>query len=401
MFRVRPKTREWQAGGSLASLRLQHCLGWLVIGLVGCSPQSPPAPPLVSGESAHAMAEKPAPSPVPASSSAPPPTHTARDTTPLLDALPQLVERLREVPSAACLARRVTPKTKKLDVHRWVDAAGITHYSDRKPPQDARDLRTIAVAREPVVAVQASGYDTNLPGQLQQRAVADALAVERVMHETLGVAMPEGLSLRIVFVRSPQAYANLIEAPELANSAGVYSTATKTIHVRMQASEEADFFVLRHEIVHALVHEAIGDLPVALNEGLAEYFGRYRAAGTGGQVDLAAERGRWMAAAPEGEGSDALVDLLAPEGAAFYRLSDGATAREMRYRRAFALVALLMGDAQGRATLSALLAAQARTPCEPIAVEQWLDRSHPGGLAALAVSWARFMRQPPSDVRAY
>lgn len=335
---------------------------------------------------------------------APAPAQPIAPATGLADALPALIEKLRDAPSAACLARRAAPKASLLDVHRWTDAGGITHYSDQAPPRNARDVRTIAVAAALQVAVQASGYDVNLPDQLQQRAVADALAVERVMHDALGVEMPAGLDLRIVFVQSPQAYAALIKAPELAGSAGAYSTATKTIHVRMQRDDDANFFVLRHEIVHAIVHEAIGDLPVALNEGLAEYFGRYRAAGMGGQVDIGREGDAMIAAAPPRDGAaDALVDLLAPEGEGFYVAGENAAAgtRETRYRRAFALVALLMGSREGRATLSALLAEQARTPCAAVAAERSLDAGYPGGLAALANAWAAFMRDPAAEVRAY
>lgn len=286
-------------------------------------------------------------------------------------------------------------------MQRWTDANGIIHYSDRKPPAGARDLRTITLAREAQVQVQASGYDVNLPDQIQQHAVADALAVERVMHDSLGVAVPQGLGLKIVFVRSPQDYARLIGAPELANSAGAYSAATRTIHIRMQDRDEASFAVLRHEIVHALVHESIGNLPVAINEGLAEYLGRLRLAGSGDQVDLGRERAALIAQAPAGDGSDALVDLLAPEGQAFYAAHGAAASREARYRRAFALVAMLMGSREGRASLTALLAAQAAEPCVPVAVEQWLGGQRPGGLKALAAQWVAFMRNPPTDVRAY
>lgn len=374
----------------------RHC-AWFALALVAaCGSPPPPA-------ASETPAAVPAASAVTASAVADiaAPTSAAALTPSLADAWPMLVESLRER-SPACLARGGATKASRLEVHRWTDAAGIVHYSDREPPRDARGLRTISMAKGSRVAVQASGYDTNLPDQLQQRAESDALAIERVMHDALGVAMPGGLSLRIVFVRSRQAYATLLGAPDLANSAGAYSTATKTIHVFMQASEDADFFVLRHEIVHALVHEAIGDLPVVVNEGLAEYFGRYRVVGMGGQVDLAGERAALQAAAPAGEGAEALVDLLAPEGVGFYaEAAGGKSTREARYRRAFAFVALLMGSQPGRATLSTLLAAQAAHPCEPVAVEQWLDGHYPGGLAAFAAAWARFMREPPAEIRAY
>jgi len=374
-------------------LRFAPCIAAVALCAVAAACNGPVAP-MPSVASAPAAAP---PAPVDAKPAA------AAIEPHLADVPPPPAEVASDAPSAACLAKSASPRPAQTAVQRWTDANGIVHYSDAKPPPNARDLRTIALAKPPEVAVQASGYDVNLPDQVQQRAVADALAVEHVMHDALGVAIPAGLKLRIVFVQSAQAYASLIGAPELAGSAGAYSTATKTIHVRMQGDEEGTAFVLRHEIVHAIVHEAIGNLPVALNEGLAEYFGRYRIAGMGGQVDLGRERAALIAAAPTREGAaDALVDLLAPEGEGFYVASGDATAtREARYRRAFALVALLMGSGEGRTTLSALLAEQAHAPCEAIAAERALDAGYPGGLTALATAWSAFMREPPLEVRAY
>lgn len=306
------------------------------------------------------------------------------------------------VPSAACLANS-TPATapRATAVHRWTDAAGITHYSDQPPPAAARDHRVIAVQGVPPIEVQASGYDANLPDHLQQRAVADALGVQRALHDALGVPAPSGSSLRVVFVRDAATYAQLIGDPALAGSAGAYSTARRTIYVRRQMQDEASFAVLRHEITHALVHESIGNLPTPINEGLAEYFGRYRISGLGGQVDIGADRTAIVAAAPAGDGAEALVDLLARDGADFYALAGDSSTREQRYLRAYALVAMLMRDAPGRAALAAVLSAQRDDPCRPAAAESVLDARYPGGLRALAAAWVDFMRAPPAAIHAY
>lgn len=290
---------------------------------------------------------------------------------------------------------------RSVAVHRWIDAVGITHYSDQPPPQASHDHRLIEVQGLAPIVVRASGYDVNLPDHLQQRAVADALAVQRVLRDALGVAAPLGLTLRVVFVRAPQAYANLIGDPQLASSAGAYSTAQQTIYVRIQAQDEASFAVLRHEITHALVHESIGNLPTPINEGLAEYLGRYPIDGLGGQIDIGADRSAIVGESPAGNGSDALVDLLAREGANFYVMTGDASSREQRYLRAYSLVALLMRDAEGRAALAAVLAAQHADPCRPVAVESVLDAHYPGGLSALATAWTAFMRAPNTAAQAY
>lgn len=317
-------------------------------------------------------------------------------------ALPLRVEH-PPLPPAACGGRGPeAPRSPAVAVHRWVDAAGITHYSDRAPAAGAAGHRVLEVAGAPAISVEASGHDVGLPDQLQQRAVADALGVQRILRDTLGVAAPHGLTLRVVFVRDAEEYARLVGEPSLSASAGAYSPARRTIYVRTQADDEASFMVLRHEITHALVHESIGSLPTPLNEGLAEYFGRYRGGGLGGQIDVGAGHGAVAAAAPADDGEEALVDLLAREDLAFYAADgDAATVREQRYLRAYALVALLMRNDEGRRALAAVLHAQQADPCRPIAVEAILEREYPGGLRALATAWTLAMRVPEVDVRAY
>ncbi|MEO5627208.1 MAG: DUF4124 domain-containing protein [Dokdonella sp.] len=304
--------------------------------------------------------------------------------------------------TAACLAHTAAGSpSRSIAVHRWVDGAGITHYSDQPPASSMSNHRVIEVQGLPPIAVQAVGNDMNLPDELQQRAVADALGVQRVMRDVLGVGAPAGLTLHIVFVKSSETYARLIGEPALASSAGAYSTAQQTIYVRMQAQEEAGFAVLRHEITHALVHESIGNLPTPLNEGMAEYFGRYRVGGLGGQVDVGADREGMIAAAPSNDEADALVDLLARDGNTFYGDEAGPSGRERRYLRAYALVALLMQSSGPRAVLAAVLAEQRADPCRPVASERILEKRYPGGLRALSGAWAGFMRNPPSGSQAY
>ncbi|MBA8885989.1 hypothetical protein FHW12_000180 [Dokdonella fugitiva] len=384
------------------SFLLRLPIAWAAAFVAACSQGDEPA----TTRAARAIPTAAAPAPVaPAIAAAGPetvPPVAAAPARGLADLLPA-IELPQPLQSAACLAHtQAAAKARApVAVHRWVDAAGITHYSDQAPPANAQGHRVIAVGGAPAVDVQASGYDVNLPDQLQQRAVADALGVQRVMHDTLGVPVPEGMSLKIVFIRSDSAYAQQVGEPSLAKSSGTYSTLDRTIRVRMQDQDEVNFAVLRHEITHALVHESIGNLPVSLNEGLAEYFGRYRSGGMGGQVDVGEQRQGMVAAAPGGDGSEALVDLLSREGGDFYTETVAAGERERRYLRAYSLVALLMRDREGRLALQGVLSAQAQAPCTPIAAERVLDAGYPGGLGRLAAEWTAFMRNPPSDVRAY
>jgi hypothetical protein len=307
------------------------------------------------------------------------------------------LERHSAEPSAACLGGTGDANAPRdATIHRWVDAAGVTHYSDTAPASAVAGHRVIEVHGLPPVKVEASGYDVNLPPDLQRRAVVDTLAVQRVFHEALGIDGPAGMALRIVFVGNPDTYGKLIGEPALAASAGAYVPPRHTIYVRMQRDDELAFSILRHEITHALIHEWVGNLPVPINEGLAEYFRRYRVAGMGGAIDFAADRNALVAAAPPGEGSEALVELLALAGSDFY-----AADRERRYEQAYALVALLLSTPQGAAALHDVLARQTADPCTPVPAEQILQARYPGGLGVLAADWARFLHDPPASVRTY
>lgn len=296
---------------------------------------------------------------------------------------------------ARCLAGTGTSvREQRVAVHRWVDARGITHYSDRPPTGAVQDYRRSEVAGLPPVSVRARGEDTNLPSGLEQDAVADALMVDRVLREGLGVDAEAGLALEIVFVASAEAYAKRIGQPALATSAGAYSSKERAITVRLQPDEHGNRTVVRHEIAHALLHERVGLLPVAINEGLAAWFERATTRGMGVAIDGTRDRAalREAAAVVAGTGDEALVDLLAREGEAFY-----APGREARYLHAYALVASLMTRPEGRRALGGLLAAQRADSCRPVDAPALLEGSYPGGLAALARDWAAWLRDPPAS----
>lgn len=293
-----------------------------------------------------------------------------------------------------CLAASAGGASAATRVHRWVDGQGIVHYSDRAPVQPVQDHRELAVGGAPPVTVEARGEDVNLPPRLQERAVADAVAIQNDLAGLLGLTHTVPIRLRIVFALDAAVYSGLLEgAAAMEGSAGAYNPRLGTIHVRIQDEEEDTFRVLRHEITHALVHEWVGNLPVVLNEGLATWHARPRA---GDPAALHAGFRQALArAAPVGAPGDALVDLLAREGDAFQ--AGSLEQRQQRYLQAFALVALLRASAAGQEALATLLATQRADPCQPVAAEHILEAHWPGGLAALAQAWAAWLRAGPSS----
>ena len=297
----------------------------------------------------------------------------------------------------ACLAGTANAaKPQATAIHRWTDASGIIHFSDQAPTAAARDYRRIESNDVPPIVVRARGYDVNLPDDLSRNAISSAQAIERVLRDSLGVSGDPGLVLDIEFIASAQTYAQRAGNPAMANSAGTYSTLGRTIHIRLQDDDESNFLILRHEITHALVHERIGRLPTAINEGLASYFEHIKVSGMGAQVAISESARSLASARIEGNGEGELIELLASDGLGFY-----GQGQEQRYLRAFGLVAMLMQTPPGRVALSAVLAEQRESPCVQVKAENILQAHYPGGLAVMATAWAAWMHNPPASVQAY
>ncbi|MGB0132877.1 DUF4124 domain-containing protein, partial [Dokdonella sp.] len=277
-------------------------------------------------------------------------------------------------------------------IHRWVDAAGIIHFSDKPPSGEAQQHRQIKIEGLAPIRVDARGVDVNLPDYVVQRATMDTQAIERIFRSSLGMSGEPGLVLSIEYIASARTYAERIGSTALADSDGAYSGKDRTIRIRHRDDIETSFQILRHEIAHALVHEHVGQLPVAINEGLAGFFERIEVTGMGARIALDDVRRK-----PDPEisvdGQDELVDLLAREGAGFY-----GAGQEQRYFRAKALIALLMERAEGRTALGSVLSAQRLTPCQPVEPALMLEQTYPGGLEALARDWSGWLRHPSMRV---
>lgn len=293
----------------------------------------------------------------------------------------------------ACLARTGARVPGAKAVHRWVDAKGVVHYSDRPPEGPDHQAHTLVAARDvQPVLVEISSLDAVLPVQVRDHANTDAVAIGRVFKDVLGIDTQGGLALRIVFAGTDAAFRKA-SGKSARSAAGVYMPGQRKIVVRTQHSSQATLAVLRHEITHALVHEWIGNLPTPLNEGLAEYFEHFSASGMGGRVDPSAYARRMRRDHEPGNVRPALTRLLQLPYESFH-----ASRRSTHYTHSLALISTMMSEPSRRAALASALRAQRGTPCDPIDAARVLDRMWPGGLADLATAWNKHQiaTNPPS-----
>ncbi|MBK8283792.1 MAG: hypothetical protein IPK97_02345 [Ahniella sp.] len=221
---------------------------------------------------------------------------------------------------------------------------------------------------------------TSLPPHALSAAMADAVGISKVMRNQLGVVTDGVLEIRAVIVGSDDLFRAW--APTSPSASGVYLREQRLIVVRADAHPDRTMAVLRHEVTHALVHEWVGNLPRAVNEGMAEYFEAFGVSGMGGQVDLAPLRRQLGRGQPRGDVLHELTRLVHSDHDEFY-----AGDKHANYAGAMAFVASLMRDAPGRKALGTLLQAQRRTPCNSVYTLSILATEFDGGVDALGDRW--------------
>lgn len=266
-------------------------------------------------------------------------------------------------------------------IHRWVDARGVVHFSDRAPAEGEARVERLNTSRAAApVRISIEARDAVMPPGAMTSAGADAVAIGGVLRDVLGVPTGRGMSLRIVLAGSDAAFR--AEAPEARSDFGVYLGDRRMIVLRTHENHETTLDVLRHEIAHALLHEWVGALPTALEEGLADYFEAFRIGESGGSVDPARYAAQLGSDPPPDDGGKTLQRLLALSSAEFHD-SD----RARHYTWSLGLASTLMATPDRRHALSALLRAQRLQPCATVDAAWMLNRSWPGGLNALEATW--------------
>ncbi len=199
---------------------------------------------------------------------------------------------------------------------------------------------------------------TNDPIAPGAPAIRSLLSLERDLNSSLGLRVPaDGPPVEIYILRDRDAFTHFLTFyyPELPPRRAFFLAQgpRRVIYTFHNDRLDED---LRHEATHALLHVAVGDLPLWLDEGLAEYF-----EGPEGRQGLNQEH---LARLPD--------DLKAGWSPDLARLETLKSVREMTprdYRESWAWVhSLLNGPASGKAALLAQLADLASKPktAEPL-----------------------------------
>jgi hypothetical protein len=266
-------------------------------------------------------------------------------------------------------------------IHRWVDQRGVVHFSDRPPGEGEARVHALRETRAgPAVRVSIETPDAVLPHEAIAAATADAISIGRVLEQVMGVPTGGGVSLNIVLAGSDAAFR--AAAPDARSNFAVYLGDRHIIVLRTHDSHEITLDVLRHEITHALLHEWVGPLPTALEEGLADYFESFRGEGAGGVVDPSRYAAQLSGDPPPDDDGETLRKLLAMSSIEFH-----AEGRARHYTWSLGLVSALMATPDRRHSLAAVMRTQRLQPCSGVDARALLGRAWHGGLIDLAAAW--------------
>ncbi len=187
---------------------------------------------------------------------------------------------------------------------------------------------------------------TNTPLPADSPAIHNLQSLENQVQATLGLRVPAGSDpIEVYILESPEAFRHFLMFyfPELPARRAFFLAQgnRRVVYTYFGGRLEED---LRHEATHALLHAAAPDLPLWLDEGLAEYF----------EVDE--ERGGYnadhVARLP-----DDLADGWKPEIRKLEMLKDVRKMTPRDYRESWAWVHyLLNGSAPNKAALLGYLA---------------------------------------------
>ncbi len=320
----------------------------------------------------------------------PPSGFAAEPATKSVPARPDLADfnnRLRALeglPPPNCRPRSFAPEraASAPAVYRWRDPdSGQAEFGARPPVGVAAERLELKDRGQAQFALQVEDNpDAPVPSQLRDRALADVVRITAILRQELAVPIDPRFGLKLAFVASPEAVGAAAGGLGLARASGVYMHRDQRMLIWRQPRDEGTFRTLRHEVVHALLHEFVGAPPIWLNEGLAEYFELLQTLGSGGRIEANRHHQRLLSGfTPDQRIAHALA-LLEIDGPGFRR----EPMVDLNYAQSWALVDTLMGSKAGQAQLTRLLADLRQAACGRFSSTEWLNTNYPGGASGLA-----------------
>ncbi len=273
-------------------------------------------------------------------------------------------------------------------LHRWVDASGRVVFSDHAPP--GANAQVIANPVQIGVGRFSADYDyAGLvpPSGFQQQLEIDLDGVFHFLADDLGLrdVEPVHVALRIVNGQQHFVQAAAGTGLDLSSTSGFYRFSDNQAVVRW-LGDAGTRAVARHEIAHLALGNWLGQVPLWLNEGLAEVVERMQFQQSFATAAAPARDLDGLRRLQRAGGLPALPVFLAGDREDWNRWGN-----DLAYPYAWSLVHFLLQEPSRQRGVSDLLNALAQHRCLGFDHVDALDRGYAGGLAALERDWQRWL----------
>ena len=273
-------------------------------------------------------------------------------------------------------------KVARTPIHRWTDAAGKTHFSDKRP------AGVVATIYHPDIRTQKQFFDFTITYEgtrpvpfLKDRLRAQVTKIYEVLAMLVGDRRLRQVELHLRLFERVEDYAAYAEtiSKKQADAGGFYSLEGNEAVTYQHPSDASTQATARHEAMHVISAGLFGGIPIWLNEGLAEYFEELTVEG---QRAIIAPQYRWLEMAAQA------MDRAYPTELRDY-MNLGAsewydTNRDIHYALAWSMVHFLMSSTSGRGAIAGYLQNLADHYCEPPDRFAWLERDYVNGYDGFA-----------------
>jgi len=275
-------------------------------------------------------------------------------------------------------------------MHRWVDASGRVVFSDRAPDSAVSEAMVIATPVEGGVGRFSADYDyagLNPPAGCQRQLEIDIDGVFHFLADDLGLRGLESVHLKLKIIDGQQRFARAAAGNGLdsAKVGDFYSFRDNEAVVRW-TDDPRTRAVARHEIAHLALGNWLGQVPLWLNEGLAEVVERMQFQQNFATAAAPARDLDGLRRLQRAGRLPALPVFLASDRNDWNRWGN-----DLAYPYAWSLVHFLLQEPSRQRGVSDLLNALAQHRCLGFDHVDALDHGYPGGLKALERDWQRWL----------
>lgn len=287
-------------------------------------------------------------------------------------------------------------KSEALDhsynVYQWTDINGQIKISDVAPSIGYTNLRVHELFVENFFDLDVDSDLAALPAFTQDHIQAGVSKIYKTFSDIIGIAELRKIKLKIKFISDENAfhtYRRQVAPSSNNNVTGFYNSGINQSVIWAVGDKQHLTRISLHESTHAMVAAMFGDIPVWLNEGMAEFFDMMVI--TGEQTYKFATNDQHLKLLRSSR-LPSLESHFSQSNTEWNHPNNS----KLNYAIDWSLIFYLMTHSEGQELLRYMLNDFAVNYCHPIKASDFIAKHYPGGVRKLESNWKDWLKVAPS-----